>query len=564
MKIARYSRQKGIATILVVLLLSLAVGATAFSMINSNRNTQTKQVAVHAATHANNSAWAAADALRLYLKNVEEDDLPALVNRNLTMTVGNDTTRSMSAVVRSVDADASVPGTYLIEAEVTATDISADSSALMDVVFRLTPGEISDSIDLTDSVMLSGNLDMTGGIKITGVDGNMQDLSVDGDIRIDQISINSIRTIKATGDVKLGSGAAAETIYANGSVSIKDTVAVNTIWAMGDFEAQGSASVDTMWINGDVTIDSSGSFNFVNTLGDIYANAWTSYGDLKADGNIYAEAFDDINTAASGGNTLFATGGHVGTAKIKGNLTGCVGSYWDDFTDIQVAGTVSESCPPSIVGGQQVSFVPMNPVTEVELDKVIIDTWALKSEANYVLEYDENLKAPVARLYNVAGVPNGKVYYLNKYFEKNYSKHHGYLCEADLLSYSSDGRCLEISPGPAICLGFSDQTDCLTYDKDSDTWTFNGAALAPGVFWFKGDLAMGSTTTTSTLLATGSITTSGAYYGAAVNWFGFDDICLAKNSLIRDTYGAGSSTDKKYTDRFEDYYPAVSHNKCNW
>ena len=85
MKIVRYSRQKGIATILVVLLLSLAVAATAFSMINHNRNTQTKQVAVHAATHANNGAWAAADTLGLFLKNVAESDLLLLEGNTFSM-----------------------------------------------------------------------------------------------------------------------------------------------------------------------------------------------------------------------------------------------------------------------------------------------------------------------------------------------------------------------------------------------------------------------------------------------------------------------------------------------
>merc|ERR1712000_32815 len=70
-----------------------------------------------------------------------------------------------------------------------------------------------------------------------------------------------------------------------------------------------------------------------------------------------------------------------------------------------------------------------------------------------------------------------------------------------------------------------------------------------------GELAMGTTTTTSTLMATGNISTSGAYYGAAVNWFGYDDICLGQNSLIRDKYGANSSMYRKYSNRFSGYYP---------
>ncbi|MAK89658.1 MAG: hypothetical protein CMI13_00270 [Oleibacter sp.] len=555
MKIVRYSRQKGIATILVVLLLSLAVAATAFSMINHNRNTQTKQVAVHAATHANNGAWAAADTLRLFLKNVAESDLLLLEGNTFSMQVGGDTSRAMSATVQSVTADTAEPGTYLINSLVSSTDNSAEATALMDVVFRLTPGEITDVIELADSVMLSGNLDMTGGIQITGSDGNMQDLSVDGDIRIDQVSINSIRNIQATGDVYLGSGATADSIYSNGNVTLTGSVAVGTVKATGTFEAQsGSSSVDSIWVNGDVTLDSSGSFNYVNTRSNITTNAWTTFGSLRAGKNIDAKAFGQINSLASKGDTRFGVGSPVGVAKIEGNLIGCVGDYWNDFTSIDVGGTVSSDCSELIIGGQNVLVEVMEEVKPVELEKVVIDVWALKSKANYVLEYDEVRRAPMATLYNVNGIPDGTKYYLNKYFPVNNSQHYGYLCEADTVSYLGD-LCVEPEPGPAICLGFSDQNDCLKYDRLTDTWEFNGAALAPGIFWFKGELAMGTTTTTSTLMATGNISTSGAYYGAAVNWFGYDDICLGKNSLIRDKYGADSGMDRKYSARFAGYYP---------
>ena len=66
-------RERGVATILVLLLLGLVVGTTVFAMTGSLRGTQQRQLTVHAATAAQGAAWRGVETIRTALLALPED-----------------------------------------------------------------------------------------------------------------------------------------------------------------------------------------------------------------------------------------------------------------------------------------------------------------------------------------------------------------------------------------------------------------------------------------------------------------------------------------------------------
>ena len=79
-------QQRGIATILVVVLVGLALTATSLGIMHSVRSTQEKHVAVHAATHAQLGVWTGVEAFRRYIGSISAADLQALRRSSPSVT----------------------------------------------------------------------------------------------------------------------------------------------------------------------------------------------------------------------------------------------------------------------------------------------------------------------------------------------------------------------------------------------------------------------------------------------------------------------------------------------
>ena len=68
MKLKTKKQQQGIATVLIVLLVGVALTASTLGVIYSVKSTQNKQVTSHATSNAQSAAWALAEAVRSYLE----------------------------------------------------------------------------------------------------------------------------------------------------------------------------------------------------------------------------------------------------------------------------------------------------------------------------------------------------------------------------------------------------------------------------------------------------------------------------------------------------------------
>lgn len=186
-------RQRGVATLLILLLLGLAVGVTTLTIAHSLRGTQQRQLAMHAATAAQGAAWRGVEVLRLFLEASSAGELEALGGQ--AVQVGGDL--GIEAKILSVQTV--VAGQrYRIDALITgeAGQDTALSKSLVEAVYEVAPGSDGSpgkpavcSSKPSSPLIFDNSLNYTGGqFSVQNPSGNMQDIAVNGDLSISNAS----------------------------------------------------------------------------------------------------------------------------------------------------------------------------------------------------------------------------------------------------------------------------------------------------------------------------------------------------------------------------------------
>lgn len=114
------SQQRGMATILIIMLMGLALTVTALGVMYSVRTSQEQQVTVHAATHSQAGVWTAAEAVGLYLKELDKTALMAFNPEKPLKFKIND--NNVVAKIFPLDVDTAP---HHLRAEISYTDTAA-------------------------------------------------------------------------------------------------------------------------------------------------------------------------------------------------------------------------------------------------------------------------------------------------------------------------------------------------------------------------------------------------------------------------------------------------------
>lgn len=507
--------QRGVATLLFILLTGLALGALVFGAVSYVRGTQSQAVTVHAQTQAQLKAWSGVEALRQYLFQSGADGAAALqVGQVVTLTG----LEGVSAKVASVAANDSACGNGGTRVGFNLVGSSGGANSLLSVVYCASGG-----VSSTDD---PAGPDAGRPIVINGP------LTLSGDLRI--------------------SSSANATIVVNGAVSGNGSLAgINTLIANGDVTLSGSTSIDNLSSAGSVDLSGSGNYTTVSALKNIALTGGVVAGSLTANGTVSIQSNSVTSITAIG--SVSATAAPIGSVKSQAGMTG---SNTRISGSALVQGNYTESSNGSVASGQyggalsQPSWntkvqmtrvpglvVPIIPLTFEAIQIPRIDAYAYRSAANYQFDRDSSGRT-VVTVSQVNGVPDG-IYYLTGNADKQ-----DYLCTGP--SYAA-ANC------PAkICVGYSDYNSCFGYS--GGTWSIAGTAMAPGVVWFKGDLSAGGGTYFNSFIATGNISTAGANITKAVNHAGpgrsagprVEGVCV--NSRFGSLYplnyctGSGGST----------------------
>lgn len=596
----RRDGQRGLATILLVLMVGAALTATVLGVSYSVRGAQDKTLSMHAQTTAQARAWAGVELVRQYLlqESLTTPPWPSLPWS--PAITGTSASQLGVSIVSMTGPDAG--GFYAVTADITGA--GAGATAHLRAVYNVRPGTAAVAATSVNANLDAANfyydLQMTGGIVVVG--SSNANVNVDGDVTLDNASITGVNAVRSTGNVSIGSGIAVNQIYSNGDVTLSGSSAVASVSALGSVYVNSSGmqgaincngaviitngSTGTINARGAVTASSGGTHGTINTNGSVLvtngtittvnsvgsltltsglvrntntmnAVTWTSTGSgattIRANGAVTYAASGGTITA---GGDVVLTGGGASTVVSNGNVF--VRSY-GGINTLQCAGGLQVDQYASVsgtIGGLLLKLQQYNSnvkVTVVPGYSPSITPVALTPVAQ-VQPY--TLNRPTVDAYALKSAAN----YVFEYMVAGYTRvtvsniagiadgqyalasdgtRKDFLCP--LASYNTVTKLCSLtgSTQKTICQGYSTSNTCFTYALGK--WTIAGTSLAPGAMWFDGNLEVSTGVYFNTFLATGNILTSGGHVSKAVNTAGYGPICnnTPSNGVAQTAFFAG-------------------------
>lgn len=485
--------QRGLSSVLFLMLTGLSLGAIVFGAIYYVRGFQSQSVTVHAATQSQLKAWTGVEALRQYLYQLGATEAGKFT---VNQTVNFGTVSGVSARVSSVTVNDS---TYCGGGTRLGFDITGSSgggNSLLGAMFCVmgsagTPGSSTEA-----AMNLKGNVDLGGNMEVISNDKTR--VLVDGSIS-GSGSLSGINYLYATGNVTLGGATAFDNLYSEGNINLSGSGSYTTVSSMKDVTLSGSVQVGTLTANGKATLNSN-MVTDLNAVGDVVLNAAPYVTNLKTKGSVTASNAVIGNNALVQLNYTESSNGLVASGSYGGTLN--KPSWNNQFQMTRVPGL-------------QVSVTPMS---SQAVTAPTFDAMPYKAVANYVIERSgASTKITVK---DVNTIPDGV------YFLAGTGANQDWLCTT--ANYSA-GTCLA-----KICTGWSAFNSCLSYNAGSGTWTIDGSSMAPGVVWVSGNLVAASGTYFNSFIVSGNISTGGNNITYAVNYAGYSAVC--NNSIYPNLY----------------------------
>ena len=210
-----HARQKGMATVLVVLLAGLSITATTLGVMYTVRSTQDQQMAAHASTEAESLAWAGVELVRLYLAQTESLAIGALTINGIN---------GIRAEITVIDSDS-------VTAIITGrTDLS--SSALQ-VVYSYQSTPTPNYARLPAGMVFNGDVKYSGGALEIKNGPNLANMMIGGKLTIESGSQAKVSGC-AKGDISISGGGFSDNalLYSEKTIRIFSVSQPNnaTIW----------------------------------------------------------------------------------------------------------------------------------------------------------------------------------------------------------------------------------------------------------------------------------------------------------------------------------------------
>ena len=539
---AARTRQRGIATVLIVLLTGLGLTAGVLGTVSYVRDLQEQDRTAHAQTQAQMKAWTGAEVVQQYLGQLDGTALAALLDQTASrqqplelQMQGTGVEGVIAARIVGIDKDA---GT--ITARITgvgAPGTRAEARSVLEVVYGAEAG--SPSTPRPSVLTYNRNLKLSGSITVhkDAVDTTPYEISVLGDIDTSGNSITGVKNLVSTGSIHITSGSSFDLLHANCDVNIEGSVTAALIKARRNVCATGTAgsgSSGTIMANGSVTTQAGSDRN-----GTIYARAQAegvescrapgfspAWGATEAPTCLQPQVNGvHFNNGNAGAQTVETKGdvsiesGTVRALRAQGSLT--VNSNASVNTSVNpgtIGGTLTKPSWNSTVHVKLSPGYVANPpvVSKVKIDTDTFNAYDIEADANFAFKMENGYRKVTVR--NVEGIADG-TYFLGNYPGGGYKD---YLCtevtgSKDAPDCTSPAR----TETKTICKGYSDYNGCFSYNA-STGWTVVGTSMAPGVAWFEGNLEVASGTYYNTFIATGNIKTSGQHVTYAPNYAGYN------------------------------------------
>lgn len=524
--------QRGIATILIVVLIGVALTATAMGIMHSMRSTQEKHVAVHAATNAQVGAWAGVEAFRRYLETLDSATLDTGLPEEIPLAIGTGGESYGSMTVKDVLVT-NAGDSYRVNATIINTLDAAHASAAIGVVYEV--GKVGDCpgcVKLTAALDFHDDLEVEGDIEFILPEHFKPNINVDGNVRIKHTNLTSLGVLTATGAVDLDSGVHVEEIYSNDDVSLTGSARADKVTTLGSVTTGGNGGASIIWANGSLTLDGSYPTSAGNTRSTIHIKPGAGYqGPMIAQGNVTLDRpTQDIQTKS---NVIINYEYSDPSTPVKniiaeGDLLCPVGSLVN-FNNVSVNGSIGTGCTAvrDAIGtkateGAANSVSVMTELQPFTVPRLVIDVWTLENYANYIFRWNTEENRPQVVVNNIKGIASGTSYWMS---------HSASSC-AKLDITKADDDCSSVTDKINLCVG--EDSWCFSYKESTKTWVVehSNKSILPGILWFEGNVDIANNTSYSTVLATGDITlSSGGVHLYSVNYAGYDIMCEANADI---------------------------------
>ena len=578
----RAGRQRGIATLLILLLLGLAMTVTVLGAVHALRGNQQRQLGTHADAAARAAAWRGVETLRQTLLQTDAARLLGWSGLATGAAWSQDCDGGGTALdlplagmagLQIGDARltgicrAATQGAYRITARVTGCAGNACATvpanrlatATVEVVYEVEPvsgsgttGGGSDGTSTPAVITFNNDLNLSGDIKILKDEGARYQINVNGDLTTDYNRIIGVDTIRATGSIQISSGSTFGTLESNGDIKFDGSVsATQAVLARGDICLSGGANAAnaTVKANGSVVAGGSVALGDVQALGHSDRDAQTTAKcpsvAIDADGNPYAVDLQDN----SGAKTVTADGSvRINSGSVAtGNGLRATGRVLDTNCGGSESGVAGKSVsgPGNCTAGwsgvlvQPGLQVPISPVSPVTLNTSNFNAYTVENLAHYAFKIDAG-GYKVVTVRAIAGIADG-TYFIGDYAntaETGWSRgYKDFMCSelaADSTPAAPRCKAPVRDPPGAVCAGYSTYNNCIAYDASSRTWTLSGTSLVPGIAWFEGNLLLSNGTYFNTFVATGNLSTAGGTKVYGMNYAGYDGTRVT--SGVQKTY----------------------------
>lgn len=494
---ANREAQRGIAVVLMTLLIGLALSVMVLAAMGYDKGFKSKALTTHAATQAQLGAWSAAEGMRQYLLQLGSDATSLKAEDKVSFS--GDLSKVSGKLIDVFPADTTYCG-GLNRVRVALTAPAGPATSTLDVVYcaggQTAPTDPASQLPTGNNIR--GPLDISGDNKYRGTGGGK--IYVDGSIT-GAGSISGYDSVYASGSISLRGAGDVKTLVAQGDVDVEGNY--GTVQSMGNVTGHGGAlKVVSLKANGNVVDSDGGSYGMIEAIGRVTLTDGTKADTVHAQRSVSARQ-------STVGTELLTQGDYVETGCCSHVASGAVGGQ------VQLAGAYSQDVHLNVKPGL---LVPIAPVKPLQIDAPTIDANAFAASANFVFDQDANGHIKVT-VNGVSGLIDGKTYYV-----AGSGGQQDYLCETSTFDAKS---CVA-----KICNGFSPYNSCFGYWNG--TWSLNGPSdstiLVPGTVLFRGNVNLGTGRYYNTVLSTGNISTSSDTFVTAPNYAGFATIC--KNTVF--------------------------------
>ena len=515
------SSQKGIATILTVMLVGIVLVVTILGTSYYIRAKQQAGVANHAATNAQSGVWIGVELLRKYFESLNKTQIDSLQTGSINIGLSG-----ITASIDTITAPTNSTDPYQLIATIKNVSSNSKSASSVRILYQVVPSTSSGGsssgggAEKTSAMDIHSDLDLTGGIEFSKNVTENVGINVYGNFSTGGVGLKGIDTLTTTGNVTVTSSAYIKNIYTNGNVTLEGSARADLISAKGWIDTNSGGTQGDLYADKYINI-TNGSLNNANTLSYI---DWSSggTGQTFTAGSYIKHSNGTVNNILAKDNVTLSGGNPVTKYVTSEKLLTCPNN-WSSYILLKAV-SFSNECPTTNVqtlpAGTNSIVATGALVTVTAPNKPLVNALSYESQANYILDVDSNSK-PVVTVKNVDGIPNGK-YYIAKYTSNNI-EYVGKLCPG----IDTSGFCTGTSVGYIYPKNV--QKDVIAYSGGKYTLNIQRnvgvPSIAPGVFLFKGDLKPEQGTYANTFLSTGNIDYGESIKLEAPNYAGAALVC---------------------------------------